>query len=163
MANTHGPALNFACQRQSQWASRELQGHGPLDQARTSHPRPRASPLRRLALLLVLTAATGLAAATPAPSSAPHVDPPSVASDRAEPTGNSVACRHHHHRAADLPCQADTIPSAGWPPLAAPSSAPLLPHLAAVGAAHSDLRAAPTHPVPLYLRLHRLLVAHPAW
>lgn len=158
--NTLRPALNFACQRQSQWASREFQGHGPLDQTRTSPPRPLAISLRRLALLLVLTAGTGLASAAPAPATAPQVDPTSVASDRTEPTGNGATC--HHHRAADLPCQADTVPSSGSPPLAAPSSAALLPRPAAVGVAHSDLRAAPTHPVPLYLRLHRLLVAHSA-
>lgn len=154
------PALNFTCQRQSQWASREIQGHGPLDQIHTSHSRPLASSLRRLALLLVLTAGTGLASAAPAPATAPQVDPTSVAGDRADPSGND--CQHHHHRAADPSCQADAVPSAGSSPPAAPASAALPSRPAEPASAHRDLRAAPTHPVPLYLRLHRLLVAHSA-
>jgi hypothetical protein len=112
-----------------------------------------------LALAFLLTAGSGLAPAAPAPTTAPHVDPTSVASERTEPTGS--ACLHHHHRAADLSCQADAVPSGGSSPSAAPASAALLSRPAEPGAARSDLRAAPTHPVPLYLRLHRLLIAHP--
>jgi hypothetical protein len=115
--------------------------------------------LRRLALAFLLTAGAGLAPAAPAPVTAPNVDPTSVAGDRAEPTGS--ACLHHH-RATDPACQYDTVPSAGSSSPAAPASAALLPRPAEPDAARSDPRAAPTHPVPLYLRLHRLLVAHSA-
>jgi hypothetical protein len=139
------------------------QEHGPLDRDCTPYRRSIAAPWRWLSLLLVLALGASLAHAAPCPELAtlPHAEPAAVAGDCFDSTGAFIPCGRLQHRAKNVLCAADTLPSGASPQPVAPMNETLLPRAAAAGPARYPVRDAPAHPVPRYLRFHRLLVAHP--
>jgi len=136
-----------------------------LDKATTISRRPVAALARLAVVLLALVFGVGLvhAAPCPEPGTARQVDSDAHAKSCLDSTFAVIPCHPKPQTAKDTRCTPEALPANGSASPVVPMHEALLPTPVAEGdAIRADAPEPPTHPVPLYLRLHRLLIAHVA-
>lgn len=125
--------------------------------------RPVVALARWVVLFLSLAFGASLVHASPCPEpgTVRHADAGALAQNCLDSKGAAIPCHPKAQHAKDTRCTPEALPTSGSSSHVVPMhEAPQFTSVADADAIRTDTPEPPTHPVPLYLRLHRLLIAH---